>query len=1351
MASYPIQELVKALFDSNYSQMIEEPNEVRLQFRSGDICENDPAFFSDVWETALFTAGNLIFAMLSNPVLWPIYTTQAIIWSLTNCAGPVACCEPVDGPVIIEIPNTTIRKIWEKLDEHDVPLNANGVGVYAIPTGDLSFKIDGIPHDLPLYSPIPLTEKFVDDDNVHILHELAIIGNLWTPEYIASNSYQSALVHLPMMHDVLNEDGVMSSTTNSQQYYRELFELAPCIGPWADPHDVNHVAQEWASANRLFQPGNRNSGALAIDEINNNPGEEPDDPDDTPTLVIGPDPEYRGYFPGIDYMVIYNLYHMLWKEELPEYKRNLSCECISEITNNNIITSNLTVTAKFPSYRDMGIPIESFLAHSILVDGATIDVKNDLIICREDPELVTSLQLSNEANLVLFGGNTIEVREGNMIVLNNAKLSGAIIDPTDPTYTESTIHFKAGAEFHILNGSELILGGGLTIIMDEGSKLIIDASDVTALESLYSNHFIIHGEETVVQLHNNSHYQSSAPVHWEFTDNASLSIRNSLVQSNQDHWSFHNQCSVSISHNSQCYFVNSTQDMTANGTWVIDNSYFDISAAELNINTGSELHTNSTSFIIRNGGQLSIKNVFPNQQASHYYFDESTDLQIKGSESKLVFHGGKLHIPDNQIFTFTYPNAESGFIEVLAGTENMLHTGNNSVFLLVGEGSEDLMLRIAPGAHIQNPNFSAGSMIFRDALVDMEGGAIYTDMFFKAVGVNFISAGSSGNMWVWYSQAFMENCRFQKVNYMGMWSKFVVKHCRHFDMEFHLYGGGYDFCNNSYTNSDGQSVKLQLASVMLDCSFNGSQSEFYIDESLVEVNLRECTFVGESDNVGVSKLYGKLSLRCCRFEDCAIAIHAQQASVINMSLTDNAGSNKFINCGTMVLLDDAYDLDVYRGANDFSDVVDKIFSGNIIAYDCDLIGSEECEMELDALYNTWPGGAGPPGYPLINILGEGGSPCPSSSYPDCSLVVIDNSPALPQDCGSNKPIIDIHKSNTAGALISGGPANKPHNSGLAKNLQGSNPYLNTAFFQGVPLDSALVYAAGLSSIVDSLGNDSLAIELFHQILTAGLDRTNAEIRWKMLWGLRNMKTATEQLIIHGIITPENNTSIFHPIVQQYVDVLNLMTDDEIVDSTYKEQFYFELNKGQLFRSIANPWMALEIFDQLDQCDLDLPEQALLNQIIAEVNGEIATLQNYETGIALDSLIFLPDSTGMIIPQPYAGLNYFFGAYLVSPTEVYYMACEPQNRNSAGHRAHMQVAVYPNPNNGQFAMIYEGEEGPCQLSINDSFGRLVYSDQNPLLKNERRQIHLNQSMATGIYFLELKTLQGVYRKQMMISN
>jgi hypothetical protein len=575
----------------------------------------------------------------------------------------------------------------------------------------------------------------VSEDNIHIIQELATISERLSAQYIHSIAEPSGLDYYSLLRIVLDPDCDLVAQLDGNHYREQFINTAPCDGLKGDPNfppnivdnsdigyqtDPMNTPNGWASRNRLFHADDAQYGSN--------------------------ERSFRGEYSGIDFMVYYNLYHLIWGET--PFSRSLACNCVEEITGELLLEDDLLVNRKFPSYRDMGIPIESFLAHSIVVDGATIDVKNDLIICREEPELVTSLQLSNEANLVLFGGNTIEVREGNMIVLNNAKLSGAIIDPTDPTYTESTIHFEAGAEFHILNGSELILGGGLTIIMDEGSKLIIDASNVTALESLYSNHFIIHGEETVVQLHNNSHYQSSAPVHWEFTDNASLSIRNSLVQSNQDHWSFHNQCSVSISHNSQCYFANSTQDMTANGTWVIDNSYFDVNASDLNINTGSDLHTNSTSFIIRNGGQVSIKNVFPNQQASHYYFDESTDLQIKGSESKLVFHGGKLHIPDNQIFTFTYPNAESGFIEVLAGTENMLHTGNNSIFLLEGEGQDDLILRIAPGAHIQNPNFSAGSMIFRDALVDMEGGAIYTDMFFKAEGVNFYSAGSAGNIWI---------------------------------------------------------------------------------------------------------------------------------------------------------------------------------------------------------------------------------------------------------------------------------------------------------------------------------------------------------------------------------------------------------------------------------------------------------------------------------------------------------------------------------------------------------------------------------------------------------------------------
>jgi hypothetical protein len=330
MASYPITELVKALFDSNYSQMIEEPGEVRMIFREGDLCidmgnDNNQGFddteFWDAFVNILtFPTGNFLLGTLisSNPAVSTLLTAQGLAWSLAHCVSNVSCCEAVDGPVILEIPNTTIRKIWERMNELDIPINANGQGTVLVPTGDLQFKVNGILETLPVISPIPITEKFIDDDNVRMLHELAILGNIWSAEYISNNSYQSALVHLPMMQDILNEEGALVSTTNSRIFYSELLEKAPCVGPWADPSDVNHLAPEWASANRLFQPGNRNSGAV---------GENGQ-----------PDEEYRGYFPGIDYMVIYNLYHMLWADELPAYQRTTSCECIQEITTSEVIT-----------------------------------------------------------------------------------------------------------------------------------------------------------------------------------------------------------------------------------------------------------------------------------------------------------------------------------------------------------------------------------------------------------------------------------------------------------------------------------------------------------------------------------------------------------------------------------------------------------------------------------------------------------------------------------------------------------------------------------------------------------------------------------------------------------------------------------------------------------------------------------------------------------------------------------------------------------------------------------------------------------------------------------------------------
>jgi len=51
-----------------------------------------------------------------------------------------------------------------------------------------------------------------------------------------------------------------------------------------------------------------------------------------------------------------------------------------------------------------------------------------------------------------------------------------------------------------------------------------------------------------------------------------------------------------------------------------------------------------------------------------------------------------------------------------------------------------------------------------------------------------------------------------------------------------------------------------------------------------------------------------------------------------------------------------------------------------------------------------------------------------------------------------------------------------------------------------------------------------------------------------------MKSALESLFLQNELNENNNAETFEVLVQQYVDVLNLMTDSVLTDSTYKEQF-----------------------------------------------------------------------------------------------------------------------------------------------------------------------------------------------------
>lgn len=407
IASYPITEMVKAIFDTPYSEMIGEPGEVRWQFREGDICieeinlslgngngqgiddsglvdfiENtingidDSGFGRAAINVLAFGGGNAALgAILSrNEELLVALATQGALWAAAHC-GNSDCCEAVDGPVILELPNESIKEIWEAFEIADFPYHADGAGTTTfLATGDITFKIDGMPFSMPFILPLRATEKMVDDDNVHIMLELATLGRAWGPTYVRSCAQKSHFHHIPLLYDVLHNDPVPSNN-KPKSFYHDLLSAAPVFGPWSDPTDATNSAPEWSSANRLFLAGGRNQGAVN---------------------ALGlPDPEYRGYFPGIDYMLYYNLYHMTWATDLPEYKRG-GCNCLNEITNLNETSAPINVTRKFPDYRAKGIPIESYLAHDLTLTGSTaiMEVKNDFVICNKEGELSTELKVN---------------------------------------------------------------------------------------------------------------------------------------------------------------------------------------------------------------------------------------------------------------------------------------------------------------------------------------------------------------------------------------------------------------------------------------------------------------------------------------------------------------------------------------------------------------------------------------------------------------------------------------------------------------------------------------------------------------------------------------------------------------------------------------------------------------------------------------------------------------------------------------------------------------------------------------------------------------------------------------------
>jgi hypothetical protein len=768
--------------------------------------------------------------------------------------------------------------------------------------------------------------------------------------------------------------------------------------------------------------------------------------------------------------------------------------------------------------------------------------------------------------------------------------------------------------------------------------------------------------------------------------------------------------------------------------------------AELTLEAGATLEVNNGKIEILSGG---VMNVFGAGLSPTIH-----KIKLNGNDACIAFGNGKLQLSDHVTFTLDTTVDETGFVEILPGSENTLLTEVGSKLVFEGKGQDDVVLRINNYAHLQNANFATGDLIFKNCKVDLNNfGAIYTDMPTTIDRANFVAnefdITHGGSIVVWYSACQVKSSNFNQVKLMTKFSKLSVHESAFNDAKSGIMAdnGAFEVKGSNFNIANIHSEGLQSASLIENCHFQGGINSQVLDKSLVELFVKGNLFAYASE-YGIEKKGGKLSASCNMFNSVQ-GIKIAEGD-LNMSSNNGAGHNVFNHTPRCILLDNAASVDLIDGFNDFSGFEFQYIKGTINM----LCGENNCFPEINADGNCWgltsDGSVGVPDSPVqpdqqyFDVTTTIVVPCAGYENSNaCSVAFYDRRPVLPKMCPEKVRLVVRTKMASGKKSDSDAAVHAKDNS-----QDESNPILNVGIFQGITLDSALVYAASMSEAYDTLGSDLNAIDLLHQILTSDLDFYNIDIRSKMNWARYVMKSAVERMFLHGELNEINNITAFEMPVQQYVDVLNLMTDTALTDSTYLDQFYLELDKGQLFRTIGNRETALTVFEHLGDCQLDSLEQMILEEWRIKTELEIDMNDLYLVqNVPADSILMSTDSIGYGAVFNLEVSDYYFGLWIDAPQSVTFVSCgnDPVYRD-AWSRIKL-FDVFPNPSGNFINIISPEKDTPTEVQLWDTQGRRLMTE---IVTGEFSLLRWPAHIAAGTYVLRISNHEIVEDHLIMIS-
>jgi hypothetical protein len=700
------------------------------------------------------------------------------------------------------------------------------------------------------------------------------------------------------------------------------------------------------------------------------------------------------------------------------------------------------------------------------------------------------------------------------------------------------------------------------------------------------------------------------------------------------------------------------------------------------------LERNSTLNML--GGSLQVEGKITLLPGSKIAY-ASGEFILNNTNASLEFRGGKLQLLSQASLNL---QANGGAIEVYSmwnEIDFVFEPGSRIV--VEGMNSENTLLRIHEGAML-NESGTANYIKFKNGKIELNENATllsYQRLLFE--NTNMIGSENAICRIDYNTVSFLNSsvghCKIEN-NYGKIAASNTIFNN---NGSVNIRYGNYTFQDCVFNSSNLFSEHLKSLSRIKNTSFENNDIAVS-DYSLVEIGMTNCTF--NNNNIAAQKKGGVFTIRCSEFSQNGTALEIGKGCVLNLSSSSAGGYNSFTSNNEHIHFYHSSTPLLNKGFNSFSAAHDCNLCGNIAT-----ISSIGCApVALASASNQWlPIASGSSGIALYSS-----STCANGTQ---STISLSPSVAVSTTCPSVIGILSPTKSLAQASL-------------QQKTLS-DLPVISTTEYGQLSLDSALSLAATLAYATDSMFEGKRSIKLFHEILTSPLDRNNSEIRSLSDWGIGMMKKMIEELILRGEIIPENNSESFEIAVQRYVNSLNACTDSVVSDSSFHSQFWIELSKAQLFRSLGNSSLCYAILEQLNTCNIEgeeLEELLYWKALTAhELNNTTALISN------VNDSIFTSLSNS----------NFPFGIEILGPQEVLFFSCFSNGKRLDSH----SEKIIPSINNGEFKLKLDRKNKFVKWKILSTSGSVI--DEG--LEQQCSEISFDLLFPNGIYFLQFVLEDG----------